>query len=453
MAPTPILIIASRSDIAGGENYLLSCLKYMDRSRYRPIVWLPDDGAFRAALEQAGVEYMIEPVNYGWLKPPKPWFEFLTGLSERVRRIVSLIRERDIRLVHTNSNMILEGALAAKLAGVPHLYLAHIDFQSNLPLYQRFQLDAASFAGLMGDLSDGIIAVSHHVARSLCPPLEPVRIQVVHNGLELDKFDQALMQRDGSLRRELGLPADAPLITAAGRITDDKGFDILLEAAAIVHGAHPGAHFLIAGGTDSRDYQRQLSERIAQLGLGSHVHFLGQRKDLPRVLAESDIFLLTSRREGHPYVLLEAMACECSVVASRCGGVDETVVEGETGFVVEIGDVATTANRLDRLLGNPRLRSNMARNGRERVKTVFTARQTAEGLFGMYEELLSRPAPQPGSYAVALFLQTTAEIGYLGEKVTNMEERLKKAERAAQLLLDNPLARLARRIFGKQAGP
>lgn len=450
---TPILIIASRADIAGGENYLLSCLEYMDRSRYHPIFWLPGDGAFRVALERVGVEYMIEPVNYGWLKPPKPWFEFLSGLSERVRRIVSLIRERDIRLVHTNSNMILEGALAAKLAGVPHLYLAHIDFQSNLPLYQRFQLDAASFAGLMGDLSDGIIAVSHHVAHSLCPPLDPARIRVVHNGLELDKFDQALAQRDGSLRRELGLPADAPIITAAGRISEDKGFDILLEAAAIVHGAHPGAHFLIAGGTDSPDYQRQLTERIVQLDLGMHVHFLGLRKDLPRVLAESDIFLLTSRREGHPYVLLEAMACECAVVASRCGGVDETVVEGETGFVVEIGDVATTAEHLDRLLGDHGLRRVMAGNGRERVKSVFIAQKTAEGLFGMYEELLLRTTPQPGSYAANLFLQTAAEIGYLGEKVTDMEERLKKAERAAQLLLDNPLARFARRIFEKQTKP
>ncbi|MDO8369560.1 MAG: glycosyltransferase family 4 protein [Candidatus Nitrotoga sp.] len=450
---TNILIIASRSDIAGGENYLLSCLKYMDRNRYHPIVWLPGDGVFRTALEKAGVEYMIEPVNYGWLKPPKPWYEFLSGLPGRVRRIADLIRERDIRLVHTNSNMILEGALAARVAGVPHLYLAHIDFQSNMPLYQRFQLDAASFAGLMGDLSDGIIAVSHHVARSLCPPLDPDRIRVVHNGLELDKFDQALAQRNGSLRRELGLPADAAVITAAGRITEDKGFDILLEAAAIVHDAHPDAHFLIAGGLDSPDYQRQLTERIVQLGLGTHVHFLGLRKDLPRVLTESDIFLLTSRREGHPYVLLEAMACECAVVASRCGGVDETVIEGETGFVVEIGDVTTTANRLDRLLSNPELRNVMAHKGLERVKLSFTALQTADGLFKMYDELLSRPALQPGSYAIDLFLQTASEIGCLGEKVTDIEERLKKAERAAQLLLDNPLTRLARRIFGKQRKP
>lgn len=448
-----ILIITSRSDIAGGENYLLSVFRHMDMSRYRPIVWVPGEGAFLDTLKDMRIEHVVEPVNYGWLKPPQKWYPFLYGLQQRVQRLESIIRERNIALVHTNSNMILEGALAAKLAGVSHLYLAHIDFQSNLPVYQRFPLDAASFAGLMGDLSDGIIAVSHHVAHGLCPPLDPTRIRVVHNGLELEKFDQALAQRDGNLRRELGLPGDTPLVTAAGRITEDKGFDILLEAAAIVHGAHSNAHFLIAGGTDSLDYQRQLTERVAQLGLGMHVHFLGLRKDLPRVLAESDLFLLTSRREGHPYVLLEAMACECAVVASRCGGVNETVVEGETGFVVEIGDVATTADRLERLLSDPGLRSVMARNGRERVKRVFTVRQTAEGLFGMYEELLSHPAPQAGSYTVDLFLQTASEIGYLGEKVTDMDERLKKAERSSQLLLDNPLAKFVRRIFGKQSNP
>ena len=444
-----ILYIASRSDIAGGENYLLSILDHMDRARFHPIVWLPGDGTFRKALEHANVEYMIEPINYGWLKPPKAWYEFLSGLSGRVNRIANLIRERDIRLVHTNSNMILEGALAARVVGVAHLYLAHIDFQSNLPIYQRFPLEAASFAKLMDDLSDGIIAVSHHVARSLCPPLDPARIRVVHNGLELEKFDQALTQRDGGLRRELRLPADTPVITAAGRITEDKGFDVLLECAAIVHSNYPDAHFLIAGGIDSANYKCQLNDRILQLGLEMNVHFLGLRTDLPQVLAESDIFLLTSRREGHPFVLLEAMACECAVVASRCGGVDETVVEGETGFVVEIGNATTTAERLGRLLANPELRSTMAHNGRERVKRVFTAKQTAEGLFGMYEQLLSRQPPQPGSYAVDLFLHASTEIGNLGKEVTDMEERLKKAERATQLLLNNPLTRIARWIFGK----
>lgn len=442
-----ILVIASRSDIAGGENYLLSCLKYLDRNRYRPIIWLPGDGAFRAALEQAGVEYVIEPVNYGWLKPPKPWYEFLSGLPERVRHIVNLIRERDIRLVHTNSNMILEGALAARLAGIPHLFLAHIDFQPNLPMYQRFPLDAASFAHLMGDLSSGILAVSGHVRDSLCPPLSPERITVVNNGLEMARYDDALSRRDGSLRQELGLSDEAVIITAAGRITHDKGFDLLVEAAGQLIPAHPNAVFLICGPTDSPEYQASLERRISDLGLNGRVRLLGGRNDLPRVLAQSDVFMLSSRREGHPYVLLEAMACNLPAIASRCGGVDETVVEGVTGYIVPIGDVDALAQCLLTLIDDPALRKRMGQAAGERVREKFTAERTAQGLFDMYARLLAQPAHSAGAYSIDLLLQAAHEIGYLGTRLTVLEERIKKAERTAELVLDNPLMRLLRKAF------
>lgn len=447
-----ILIIASRSDIAGGENYLLSCLKYIDRSRYNPIFWLPGDGAFRIALEAAGVEHLIEPVDYGWLKPSRPWYEFLTGLSGRVRRIANLLRERDIQIVHTNSNMILEGALAAKLAGVRHLFLAHIDFQSNLPLYQRLPLDAASFAHLMDDLSAGILAVSGHVRDTLCPPLPRERVTVVNNGLDMARYDAALATQGGDLRQSLGLAADAMIVVAAGRVTADKGFDLLIEAAGQLCPAHPVAIFLLCGPVDSPDYQSALLQRIEQLGLKDRVRLLGRRDDLPNVMAQSDVFVLSSRREGHPYVLLEAMACNLPAVATRCGGVAETVVEGETGFVVPIGSAQALVERISPLLADAGLRARMGRAAGQRVREHFTAAQTAQGLFDMYDRLLALPAPAPGNYAVDLLLQAAGEYGYLGERLTALEERVKKTERAAGLLLDNPLMRLLRRILRRHGG-
>lgn len=447
-----ILIIASRSNIAGGENYLLSCLQYIDRSRYNPIVWLPGDGAFRVALEAAGVEHLIETVDYGWLKPPRPWYEFLTGLSGRVRRIANLLRERDIQIVHTNSNWFLEGALAAKLAGVRHLFLAHIDFQSNLPLYQRLPLDAASFANLMDDLSGGILAVSGHVRDTLCPPLPRERVTVVNNGLDMARYDAALAAEGGDLRQSLGLAANAVVVVAAGRVTADKGFDLLIEAAGQLCPAHPEAIFLLCGPVDSPGYQSALLQRIEQLELKDRVRLLGRRDDLPNVMAQSDVFVLSSRREGHPYVLLEAMACNLPAVATSCGGVAETVVEGETGFVVPIGSAQALAERLSPLLSDAGLRTRMGQAAGRRVREHFTAAQTAQGLFDMYERLLAQPSPIAGSYAVDLLLQAAGEYGYLGERLTALEERMKKTERAAELLLDNPLMRLLRRILKRHGG-
>jgi glycosyltransferase involved in cell wall biosynthesis len=447
MTAENVLIIASRADIAGGENYLLSCFHYLDHTRYHPIVWLPGDGTFRVALEAAGVEYVIEPVNYGWLKPPKPWFEFLSGLPGRVRGIADLIRERDIKIVHTNSNMILEGALAAKLVGVRHLFLAHIDFQSNLPVYQRLPLDAASFARLMDDLSAGILAVSGHVRDTLCPPLPRERVVVVNNGLEMARYDAALAAGDGSLRQSLGLADDIVIVVAAGRVTEDKGFDLLIEAAGQLCPAYPRAVFLLCGPVDSAVYQSALLERIGQLGLEDHVRLLGRRDDLPDVMTQCDVFVLSSRREGHPYVLLEAMACNLPAVATRCGGVEETVVEGETGFVVPVGSAQALAEGLSPLLADAGLRTRMGQAAGRRVREHFTAAQTAQGLFDTYERLLAQPAPVAGSYSVDLLLLAAGEYGYLGERLTALEERVKKTERAAALLLDSPLMRLLRRLL------
>lgn len=451
MNATPILIVASNADIAGGENYLLACLKYMDRTRYHPIVWLPGDGAFRAALERAGVEFVVEPVNYGWLKPPQLWYEYLAGLPERVQRCVELIREREIRLVHTNSNMMLEGALAASIVGARHLYLAHIDYQPDMPFFQRFPLDPASYARLMGDISMGILAVSGLVRDRLSPPLPRERITVVNNGLEMDRYDAALSGHGGGLRGALGLPEKALLVVAAGRVIEDKGFDLLIEAAAQVCPSYDDMVVLICGPTESSAYREALLARIGQLGLEQRIRFLGRRDDLPEVMAQCDLFVLSSRREGHPYVLLEAMACDLPVVASNCGGVEETLREGETGFVVPIGDVDALADRLALLLGDATLRKSMGAAAGRHVRAHFTAEQTARSLFAMYDKLLGQPAPPAGAYAVDLLLRAASEFAYLGSRLTALEERSKKAEHAAELLLDNPLMR-ALRWFKRRAG-
>lgn len=446
MAPTPVLIVASNTAIAGGENYLLSCLKQMDRGRYHPIVWLPGDGAFRAALELVAVEYVIEPVDYGWLTPPRLWYAYLGGLSARVHRIVELIRSRGIRLVHTNSNMMLEGALAASIAGVPHLYLAHIEYQPDMPFFRRFPLDPASYARLMGDLSLGILAVSAQVRDGLSPPLPRERITVVNNGLEMERYDEALRGHDGGLRRSLDLPETAVLVVAAGRVIEDKGFDILLEAAARVAAFFPEAIFLICGPIESSAHHDALTRRVAELALKGRFRFLGRRSDLPEVLVQSDIFVLSSRREGHPYVLLEAMACNLPCIASNCGGVEETVREGETGFVIPIADVERLADRLSLLLGNAALRHQIGAEAGRHVRAHFTSTQTAQGLFAIYANLLSRQQVVAGAYAVDLLLRAAAEMSYLGSRLIDLEERMKKADRAAAILLDNPLMRALRWI-------
>src|SRR5215471_2002132 len=93
------LFIASRSDIAGGENYLLSVMRHLDKERYRPLVVLPGHGEFEKALERLGIETVVIDAPYGFLRPPAPWYRLVKGLDDRVRRIAEIIQERNVALV------------------------------------------------------------------------------------------------------------------------------------------------------------------------------------------------------------------------------------------------------------------------------------------------------------------------------------------------------------------
>ncbi len=442
-----VLFIASRADIAGGERYLLSVMRHLDRRRYEPIVVLPGDGALRSELDAAQVEHLVLPANYWWLQPPQEWYPFLQNLPQRVRRLVEFIRSRGVALVHTNSNQILEGALAARLCGVPHVYLAHIEFQGDLPIYERVPLAPASFAGLMAELSSRVIAVSSGVAASLQPAVDPNCIQVIHNGLELAVFDQAVAERGDSFRKELGVRDGEVLVTAVGRLHPDKGFDVLVDAASMVRAAGIPARFAIVGGTDDEAYVAELRQRIDRTGLAQTVHLVPFRSDVPAVLAQSDVFVLSSRREGHPFVLLEAMACGCPAVATRCNGVEDTVVDGETGTIVPIGDAGAMATAIGELARDGDLRRRYGQAGFGRVRQQFAAERMVAALQAAYDDVLAEPPPRPGSIATDLFLQACTELGYLGGRV------IKRAERAADLLLDNPVASALRRLRrGRKGG-
>jgi glycosyltransferase involved in cell wall biosynthesis len=442
-----ILFAASRGDAkAGGETYLLLLLRHIDRKRFEPLVLVPREGTLCASLNEIGVETVVEEAEHGWLERAGPWYRHLESTESRVRNCVSLLRERDIDLVHTNSNHRIEAAMAAALCGIPHLYLAHIGFDPEMPIFRRFALEPASYARLMDRLSARIVAVSSSVAASLSPPVAPERIQVVHNGVDVVRFDEALHRRDGGLKRELDLRSDSVLLVAVGRIAYDKGFDLLMDAAAEVLPSLPQLHIALVGGNEQQAYSEQVRNMVAALPDSARIHFLGFRTDVPRILAEADIFALPSRREGHPYVLLEAMASECAVVAAKCPGVEETVVDGRDGLLVAVEDSPGLAAAIQALAENEELRKKLSRNARNCVEQQFNAGATAERMMTVYADILSScPRPMPGAPDIDLFLRATREIGTLGKEVTQLRERVRNLEQFVSQVKDNRISRLMRK--------
>jgi glycosyltransferase involved in cell wall biosynthesis len=430
---TLLYIASSASAGGGGEVYLLSVFRHLDRSRFTPIVLLPGEGSLRAPLEALDVEVVVIESKYGWIKPTRAWYSFLAAYPGRVEQILALIQTRNIDLVHTNSSTRLEGALAARLAGVPNIHVAHTRFQPEQPLLQRFPLTREAYAQLLGDLSAHIVAVSRTVANELVPPLREQYVSVIHNGLDWREFDLAMAGAD-RLRAELGLAADSLLITAVGRIDAEKGFDTFIAAAGEIAARLPNTHFLLVGGGDDPVYERWLIELASSSSLSGRVHFLGYREDVPRIFAASDVFVLSSQFEGGPYVLVEAFAARCPAVATRCGGfVEEIVLPGQTGELVNVGDVAAMAAAIFAVVSNPE-RKAMGEAGRRLVQESFDAKTTVGELMAVYRRVLDMPRLAAGSPAVSLFLHGIKELSDLGAQVVAQEERLTRLEGETQFM-------------------
>ena len=210
----------------------------------------------------------------------------------------------------------------------------------------------------------------------------PDRIQTIHNGVELSRF-QGRITRDAA-RQELALPTDKPIVGAVGRLVPVKDHACLVEAVALLGREGLQPMLVIAGDGPLRG---ATEERASALGIEHQVRLLGHRNDIERVLAALDVFVLPSRSEGLNNTILEAMAAGLPVLATRVGGADEMVVDGATGLLVEAGAPEKLATALRRLLSDPAMAATMGRAGRARAEMDFDLARTVLKYERLYTDL------------------------------------------------------------------
>jgi glycosyltransferase involved in cell wall biosynthesis len=444
-----ILYILCRGDLGGGgENYLIILLRHLDRTKFRPVVIVPKDGALSPVLQELGAAvYTVPVVTDKWLANDNNWYSFLKEFPERVRTILDIIRNEKINLVHTNTNFVFDGAVAAKIAKIPHVWHAHIEFDPTLPLFKRFPLDSASYAGLIDELSDAVIAVSHGVKAHLVPHCAETKIKVIHNGLDLQEVDKAVHRAGRGVRHELELSGDTSLICTVGRICKDKSFNYYIESAAKVLQKKPDVHFIHVGPGDDKAETAMLEGLITRLGIRASFHFLGYRGDVPQIIAESDVFVQTSTKEGLPYVILEAMSCRKPVVAMKCVGPGEMIVDGETGFLAEVGDVTAVSESIIKILEDHALMTEMGVKGRERVENLFNSKKHAEKIEALYTEVCTGTKPNIHSYPAELFVNLIGELGSMGESVSEHAHRINQLEYFVNKFQNNIIYRGVRSLY------
>jgi len=171
---------------------------------------------------------------------------------------------------------------------------------------------------------------------------------VIPNGVDVGKFHPRWPTP--ALRRELDLPPGVPTAAIVAALRPEKNHELFLHAAAIVRRQLPQAQFLVVGDGPRR---AELEVLARLLSLDESVRFLGARRDVPDLLALADVFVLTSHMEANPVSILEAMAVEKPVIATRVGSVPETVIDGKTGFLTTPGSAEEIASRLIELLQSP----------------------------------------------------------------------------------------------------
>jgi glycosyltransferase involved in cell wall biosynthesis len=356
--------------IGGAETVYLNLVRDLDHSRWRHVAVVPTAGWLYAQLTHIGVEPIV--------------------LRERnsfdpayFAQLAAIIRRHRIEIIQAHLfGSAVRAALLAFVCRVPAVATLHgtIDLQTN----ERFrQLKAAVVRhGLQR-----IVFVSELLRQSFLDsvPLQPNRTTVILNGIDPQQF----LPGDGSLfRQEFGISPNEFVIGTIANPGPAKGFDVLLDAAAIVKTQSPGCRFVIVGELDHGRGEELIKGREAR-GLTSDVVLTGFRSDPHRALAAFDMYALTSRTEGLPLSLLEAMSAELPVVATRCGGPEEIIEDGVTGLLVANGSSQAVASSIVKLRADAHERRRMARAARQAVKSRFTLDRQVQAYGELYDQILA----------------------------------------------------------------
>ena len=229
--------------------------------------------------------------------------------------------------------------------------------------------------------TDVLVAVSPEVRDELLDLGigRPSQFRLIPVGLELDRF-LAVSGPTGTFRASLGIPPGAPLVGIIGRLVPIKAVDVLLDALARV----PDTHLAVVG--DGEDRPR-LESRAATSGVAHRVHFTGWVDDVPAAVADCDVVALTSRNEGTPVALIEALAAARPVVATAVGGVPSVVMPGRTGLLVPPDDPQALAAAIITLLTDPAVATRLASAGRVHVRDTFGAARLVRDIRDLYSEL------------------------------------------------------------------
>jgi glycosyltransferase involved in cell wall biosynthesis len=377
-APASVLFVHSSSGRYGADRQLQLLAAGLDRTRYRPVVLLPEDGPLVADLTAAGVEVSVRPlaVIRRELAHPRGLAALAAAAARDGARLSRFARSRGVALIHSNTSVVLGGAGAAWLSRVPHIW--HVReiygrYARAWPLYRRVLSTAAALPCVSQATADQF---------ALSAPT-----RVIADGLW---GDPTRAPREEA-RHRLGLDPHVAAIAVLGRISDWKGQDVLVRALAEAPLSSRGALALVAGDPwpGAEHHVDQLRGLATSLGVSDRVRLLGFRDDVETVLGAADLIAVPSTApDPLPGAAIEAAAAGCAVIASAHGGLPEIFRDGETGRLTGPGDPHALAAAAAELLDDPARRERLGAAAAADVRTRFAPARLRDAIHALYDSLL-----------------------------------------------------------------
>ncbi len=367
---TAILVMAQWLHLGGSERQLSEMARALNGAGFTVHVGCLRSGGIRTKeIQNAGIPVMVFPLRS---------FRSVRGLGRCVMALRRYVRDHHIDLVHAFDapTTILLGAARRWLR--PSVVLTS----------QRYHLDLVKGLGTRTAIrashrvADGIVVNSEALRRHLLADdgLREESIYLCHNGIDTRRFRRIARKPDGAV------PAGAIVVGTACSMRSEKDLPTLLQAFAERAGKDPRLFLVLVGDGPERERLEMLA---GQLHVAARCQFVPGVDDVVPWMSLMDVFVLSSRTEGLPNGLMEAMACGCACVATRVGGVPELVEDGHTGLLFEAGDASRLATLVGRLADDPELRARLGRSAARRIAEAFSIEAAVSRLGGIYQSHLA----------------------------------------------------------------
>lgn len=368
-----ILYLSAPTALAGAERVILNYLQHHDSSNIAVYVASLLNGQrlqnpFTQAVESMGITLERVPIGN-------------TRFVWQVAQVVKVIKRHGIDILHTHGyRSDITGIIAAKIAGIPIISTVHgwTPVSLKLRAYEVLgRLCLKSFTK--------ILCVSKPLFTELSKTnSRPRKVVCLPNAVTVTDIQE---EDRVAARRRLGIPDDTFMLVTVGRLSMEKGFDVLLDAFSRLEIGEKSVQLVFVGDGPLR---RELEEYAKQIGIGDRVRFAGFVVDVDHYYAVADLFVMSSHTEGSPMALMEAMACGLPVVATAVGGIPDIVQNGINGCLVPPAEPDALRIAIENVLKEPASALCMGEEARLSILKNFSVTAWAKTLDCIYEEMYSR---------------------------------------------------------------